>query len=257
MTFAGNLLVRSQSTGGTWTPADISTALWLDAADASTVTLDGSTVSQWDDKSGNGRNASQGTSSARPVLTASALNGLNAITFDGSNDFMSIANSFMATTTLIIACVVKENNGGFGGIITSKIGSPATDNSPALDINTSRLFEYDFGSLSPHISTTNGSSWGVVVGQSLSNTSSLIAVNGTIENSSSNSFSISSTASSTALGTYRVGDSNYGAFDLGELLVLTSNSTLETRQHIEGYLAHKWGLTANLPAGHPYKSVAP
>ena len=25
------------------------------------------------------------------------------------------------------------------------------------------------------------------------------------------------------------------------------------RQKIEGYLAHKWGLTANLPSAHPFK----
>ena len=28
-------------------------------------------------------------------------------------------------------------------------------------------------------------------------------------------------------------------------------------EQAEGYLAHKWGLTANLPVSHPYKSVAP
>ncbi|MFM5944980.1 MAG: hypothetical protein ACKO9G_16710, partial [Dolichospermum sp.] len=43
------------------TPAQISTDLWLDAADSSTITLNGSTVSQWNDKSGNGRNAIQAT----------------------------------------------------------------------------------------------------------------------------------------------------------------------------------------------------
>ena len=26
---------------------------------------------------------------------------------------------------------------------------------------------------------------------------------------------------------------------------------------VEGYLAHKWGLTARLPSDHPYKSSAP
>jgi hypothetical protein len=36
----------------------------------------------------------------------------------------------------------------------------------------------------------------------------------------------------------------------------TSVSTLQ-RQQIEGYLAWKWGLQANLPANHPYKSAAP
>lgn len=49
-----------------WTPAQISTALWLDAADSSTVTLNGSTVSQWNDKSGNGRNAVQATAANQP-----------------------------------------------------------------------------------------------------------------------------------------------------------------------------------------------
>ena len=30
-----------------------------------------------------------------------------------------------------------------------------------------------------------------------------------------------------------------------------------TRQQIEGYLAHAQGLSASLPAAHPYKSAAP
>ena len=29
------------------------------------------------------------------------------------------------------------------------------------------------------------------------------------------------------------------------------------REKLEGYLAHKWGLEANLPSGHPYKSSPP
>ena len=29
------------------------------------------------------------------------------------------------------------------------------------------------------------------------------------------------------------------------------------RQKIKGYIAHKWGLTSNLPANHPYKTGFP
>ena len=29
------------------------------------------------------------------------------------------------------------------------------------------------------------------------------------------------------------------------------------RKRLEGYLAHKWGGTANLPTGHPFKTTAP
>ena len=37
------------------------------------------------------------------------------------------------------------------------------------------------------------------------------------------------------------------------------NHPLETtdRQRVEGYLAWKWGLQANLPVGHPYKNAPP
>ena len=42
-----------------------------------------------------------------------------------------------------------------------------------------------------------------------------------------------------------------------EIIVLHSAPSTDTRQRIEGYLAHKWGLTANLPSDHPYKNVGP
>jgi len=40
-----------------WTPAQISTAAWYDADDASTITHTTNAVTQWDDKSGNARHA--------------------------------------------------------------------------------------------------------------------------------------------------------------------------------------------------------
>lgn len=59
-------------------------ALWLDAADASSVTLNGSTVSEWRDKSGNGRNFAQSTAAAQPVYTTAGQNGRNCLTFDAA-----------------------------------------------------------------------------------------------------------------------------------------------------------------------------
>jgi len=40
-------------------------------------------------------------------------------------------------------------------------------------------------------------------------------------------------------------------------IIITSPMNNEESQKVEGYLAHKWGLTANLPSGHPYKINAP
>jgi hypothetical protein len=41
------------------------------------------------------------------------------------------------------------------------------------------------------------------------------------------------------------------------LVLADGTETTTERQKIEGYEAHKWGLTGNLDAGHPYKNSAP
>lgn len=44
---------------------------------------------------------------------------------------------------------------------------------------------------------------------------------------------------------------------IGDVIVYTTALSTDDRQIIEGYLAHKWNMTANLPGGHPYKTAAP
>lgn len=45
--------------------------------------------------------------------------------------------------------------------------------------------------------------------------------------------------------------------DLAELIVVPAALSTADRQKVEGYLAHKWGLSESLPADHPYKSAPP
>ena len=68
-----------------WSPTSLgnSLALWLDASDASSITSSGGLVSQWNDKSGNNRHATQTNAGSRPSVSASG------ITFDSSNKFMT------------------------------------------------------------------------------------------------------------------------------------------------------------------------
>lgn len=68
-------------------------ALWLDANDASTLTLDGSgNVSEWRDKSGAARHAAQATSTARPAFGGLGFGGKPALAFDGVDDILTIGN---------------------------------------------------------------------------------------------------------------------------------------------------------------------
>ena len=45
--------------------------------------------------------------------------------------------------------------------------------------------------------------------------------------------------------------------ELAEWLFIDGLLTSTEWEKLEGYLAHRWGLTANLPAGHPYKATPP
>lgn len=73
---------------GRFTPASLpDLAMWLDADDAGTITLDGSNnVSQWNDKSGFGRHVSQATVTLRPSYAANSQNGRPGVLFDSTDD---------------------------------------------------------------------------------------------------------------------------------------------------------------------------
>jgi hypothetical protein len=49
----------------------------------------------------------------------------------------------------------------------------------------------------------------------------------------------------------------YWSGSIAEIIIILGDESAETDDKVWGYLAHKWGLAANLPADHPYKSAAP
>lgn len=60
--------------------------LWLDASDAGSVTLSGSHVQTWNDKSGQSNHVTAAGIANQPLYELGVLNGRNLLTFDGSND---------------------------------------------------------------------------------------------------------------------------------------------------------------------------
>jgi hypothetical protein len=87
--------------------------LWLDASDTSTITLNGSDVSQWDDKSGTGNHATQGTAANQPEYVTSAQNGLNGVRFDGVAEHMVTTNT-LTTTDETVVIVANYDSGATG-----------------------------------------------------------------------------------------------------------------------------------------------
>ena len=50
---------------------------------------------------------------------------------------------------------------------------------------------------------------------------------------------------------------SFGSFDLAELMVFSIPLHDEEREKVEGYIAHKYGLTYLLSSSHPYKNTVP
>ena len=44
---------------------------------------------------------------------------------------------------------------------------------------------------------------------------------------------------------------------IAEIICFSTKLSDDDRHGVEGYLAHKWGLTDKLPTDHPYKNSAP
>lgn len=95
--------------------------LYLDA----TQTPAGS-VASWTDLSGNGNNATQGTSGARPVCTANTIGGKNALVFDGVNDLLTVSafqNSVSLSSQFTALVVFKYSGSPPATLIGSSISA--------------------------------------------------------------------------------------------------------------------------------------
>ena len=93
--------------------------IWLDAGNASSLTMNGGDVAQMDDLSGNGFHASQGTGANQPTLFATGFNGKPTLEFDVTDSLISsatIADYFLTPTTspavaLVMACYIQTTSG--------------------------------------------------------------------------------------------------------------------------------------------------
>jgi len=100
-------LLRPRASGA-FDPRTIANiANWYDADDASTMTLNGSTVSEWRSKVSGGVALAQATANAQPTLSQSSINGKPSLLFDGG-DFLSGAQSIPLRDNVVFA-VIRQN----------------------------------------------------------------------------------------------------------------------------------------------------
>lgn len=241
-----------------WTPADITTALWLDAADASTITTVSGAVSQWNDKSGNNRHV--GSSGSGPTVSSASLNGLSTLNFNGSQGLETSTNfPITGNPAFSIYCVYLKNAAFQGSFVGWGNTGLALAAAGFLDSTESVGLAYA-GANMYRTTTPSIGSWlffGYTKSPGAINTTSQAYRNGSDVSTGTHS----SLTPNIASAQLRIGQ--WADFprrlngSMAELVITASNTSNAGRQLMEGYLAHKWGLAANLPNDHPYKGAAP
>lgn len=250
-----------------WTPAVLRPAAWYDAADLSTIATVSGGVSEWRDKSGNGRTVSQATAGNRPTYTTAGLNNLNVLTFSRTN------STFLRTTTSSITSGTYTGQLDFAWVAnrTDSIGGTIiTERNSSLVGETQWVFDTGAYFISSDGANTNSNQQISAATFALLSTSAAIAYHTHISGSRDrfwlNGAEITVTTGTASNITGSTGisigrrEGNVAQFWTGviaEIIALPRTTSTSDRLNIEGYLAWKWGLVTNLTAIHPFKNRPP
>jgi len=246
---------------GVWSPANLGSALRAWYKFNELTGSNGSAQPSVTDASGNGFNLSQVTSGNQPTLTVADLNGKNTLAWNGSTTYYQLANAIFSGSAAGSAYVVIKIPYDFIGCALMDWGTATgTSNWPYSDGN----FYPDFGStaIKTFARTVTSTVYRIYSVYSAASDWAFYVDGGT-GGSAGGTSPLYSTSTNTVA--WRPGAVDLGRDHLANIMngwlaeVVFTNAKQSTtdRQKMEGYLAHKWGLTGNLSSSHPYKTTPP
>lgn len=234
-----NRLLRPRVSGG-FSPKQIAgLQLWLDAADASTITAD-TGVSEWRDKSTTKSVWVQATGNDQPATGTATMNGKNVLVFDGSNDSLSASeplNTSMPLSFFLVQRIVAATS--FGMSYTAGTG----DNWNIRQNLTSGALEWNAGGnrvvldVGSRVGINDILAWRVPDGAGANST---LTRNGT-------AIALSEpTLKPTLTGTHYIGrrsDGFYANIQVAEIIAYSTLLSDAQRKTVESYLGKKWGIS--------------
>lgn len=221
--------------------------LWLDADDASTITTV-TGVSSWRDKSGNGFNPVQATTTKQPTYTANLQGGKYGLVFDGVDDNLITASTSTlmdpetgSASIFVVSKVLSgnysvgkgrlNNTSGSGGwahtTLTSNSRLLAGTNTPA-DISGSTVYTL------PQSDAT--------IKEWKFDGSNLTYYNNGAQFGTTKTYSGSITTSSSLAIGGRATNDNYTSQYIFEVLFYKGALSTTDIANIRNYLANKWGI---------------
>jgi hypothetical protein len=207
------------------------------------VTVSSSLVSEWDDISSNGNNATQSTGANQPAFIAGAMNNMPAMRFDGSSSYLSLPTS----TSLGIQSHAYEM------FIVARTSS--SDIQFLMGGNTMEQFEYHLnGAVGARFIPTSSTYLDVgtvgaytdgkphIFAARASATGGAVRVDG-VDGGTTTATITSSSANQLQLGTRADGTYRFNG-DIAEVLIYDTVLTSAQRDSVEKYLADRYGITS-------------
>jgi hypothetical protein len=244
--------------------------------ESSSVILDGTTVSQWRDISGNNRHVTQAIKANQPTYTPDGLNGKPALSFDGADWLFSanpgalIRNVAGGTVSAVINYTdftvqripfAAMSGSGAGVRLATGLQVAGTTNIFSRRLDT----ESTAATVSSLTAYTNGTNV-IQVGVARYSAGALDQfINGSA--AGTGSFPSSGNSSDTDSATLVIGgtstddgvtlNANQMLGFVGEVLITNTALSTTDRQQLEGYFAWRRELQANLVNNHPFKFSPP
>lgn len=209
-------------------------AVWYDAQDLATITKDGSNnISQWSDKSGNGKHATR-NDSRKPIYSATGLSSKPCVDFS-SNKIFSVSAALPNSVTVFLAWGGSHTTG------TYKFPLSATTNNP-------NFAKGDIGNTLRYANNAGGIGRSSTLGAGLTAACTDCWVRSGASASFYQNKTAYSSASITDTGAWTLGyfgaysGNGYEAGQVGELLIYSVPLSDADRNSVFDYLSAKWGF---------------
>ena len=227
------------STALPFSPTNITgCALWLDAADTSSMVLSGSNVTLWKDKSGNSYDAVSQTTPA--TLVASSFGGNTSLLFSGTSKYYCPASTISNIGYTIFTVQNLTNGSGYRRVINSQLTAfvGALDGYVATFTGTGGSWN-DVASNLPAFNSLNKNT---LVSMEVLNKTLTPYVNGGVCGTK-----VGTTGS---FSNFYIGadyaETQFWYGNISEIIMYNGILSASQRQQVEGYLAWKWDIVGRL-----------
>jgi len=278
-------IIRRNASSEPWTPSALSDlTIWLDASDdstlragitvGSTASTDGGAVGMWVNKVDSTKGIWGHSHWWSATRQTSAVNGKTVVRLADQSNFTTYGSNtreypLSSPVSALTIAIVKKLPSTLVGSTEFSINHSGGPDAGYIGITTwSSKIHWHLGlptsgtlNASPKSGTVTGGTTYLMIGRYEGSVSSALYMDGSLAESVSNPAASIAIATGSGIDQAMIGTA-YGGHkgavgDNCEILVCESALSTTDRQRLEGYLAHKWGLTGSLPSDHPHKSSAP